>query len=357
MAGRKRTGIVHSVEEIRAALIRSRGTEAEGIFQILLYIKEHPSESIKEVSDTFDMSERTIYRWLKMCRESGIEGIINRFIPPPSHENVAKDSGRSLTVSYIPKEKPLFYDTRLRTFLNALPQHADTVQWCKEMQTLLCDLLDVDRVVINIRTTLDLINPSGNRPGQVHRQSVFSDMAPQEGRKGISILHDTESGRKWEQIFEEGLGRGFAADKYHSPVGFDYYYQTTGSYLATVILFRNREHPPVSSRSIMFLEELRPFLIFLFSDHIARHRMAHPEDVLFRDLVTRINVDVDLTQREQEILMLLVLAYSYEEIAGYLFISVKTVESHVQTIYRKVGVNSLKGVFARYITPRLTFLE
>ncbi len=53
------------------------------------------------------------------------------------------------------------------------------------------------------------------------------------------------------------------------------------------------------------------------------------------------NVRIDiLTQREKEILDLLILGYSNQKIAKALFISIHTVKAHIESIYRKFGVHN-----------------
>ena len=47
-----------------------------------------------------------------------------------------------------------------------------------------------------------------------------------------------------------------------------------------------------------------------------------------------------ISAREEEVVKLLVKGLSYKEIAGELFISLPTVQSHIGRIYRKTGVNS-----------------
>ena len=47
-----------------------------------------------------------------------------------------------------------------------------------------------------------------------------------------------------------------------------------------------------------------------------------------------------LTSREREVLRLIAQGYTYKEIAGELFISVKTVESHVSSVLRKLQLSS-----------------
>jgi DNA-binding NarL/FixJ family response regulator len=67
-------------------------------------------------------------------------------------------------------------------------------------------------------------------------------------------------------------------------------------------------------------------------------------------------VDVDpeldlLTAREREVLRLIARGYAYKEVAGSLFISVKTVESHVSAVLRKLQLSS-RHELARWATDR-----
>jgi DNA-binding NarL/FixJ family response regulator len=48
----------------------------------------------------------------------------------------------------------------------------------------------------------------------------------------------------------------------------------------------------------------------------------------------------NLTQREKEVLQLLVKGFSYKEIAASCFISVLTLNSHIKNIYQKLNVHS-----------------
>lgn len=56
----------------------------------------------------------------------------------------------------------------------------------------------------------------------------------------------------------------------------------------------------------------------------------------------------DLTQRELEILQLVLAGYTNKAIASEMFISEKTVEFHLDNIYTKIGVRSrmLAGLWA-----------
>ncbi len=56
----------------------------------------------------------------------------------------------------------------------------------------------------------------------------------------------------------------------------------------------------------------------------------------------------NLTDREKEILQLLMQGNSYKDIAGAIFISVETLNSHIKNIYRKLNVHSRSELSARY---------
>ena len=55
-----------------------------------------------------------------------------------------------------------------------------------------------------------------------------------------------------------------------------------------------------------------------------------------------------LSRREREVLRLLVIRYSDREIADALFISYRTVTTHVANILNKLGVNSRRDAAAAY---------
>lgn len=55
-----------------------------------------------------------------------------------------------------------------------------------------------------------------------------------------------------------------------------------------------------------------------------------------------------LTEREKEILQLLMKGQSYKEIASGIFISIETLNSHIKNIYRKLNVHSRSELTAKY---------
>ena len=74
----------------------------------------------------------------------------------------------------------------------------------------------------------------------------------------------------------------------------------------------------------------------------------------FRDAPAAPSIDPEidlLTPREREVLRLLARGYAYKEIAKQLFISVKTVESHVSAVLRKLQLSN-RHELTRWATAR-----
>jgi DNA-binding NarL/FixJ family response regulator len=57
--------------------------------------------------------------------------------------------------------------------------------------------------------------------------------------------------------------------------------------------------------------------------------------------VAAVDEDLDrLTEREREVMRLIARGYSYKEVAGELFVSIKTVETHMGSVLRKLQLSS-----------------
>jgi DNA-binding NarL/FixJ family response regulator len=68
--------------------------------------------------------------------------------------------------------------------------------------------------------------------------------------------------------------------------------------------------------------------------------------------VAQIDEDLDrLTDREREVMRLIARGYAYKEVASELFISVKTVETHVSSVLRKLQLSS-RHELTRWATDR-----
>lgn len=63
--------------------------------------------------------------------------------------------------------------------------------------------------------------------------------------------------------------------------------------------------------------------------------------------------DYNLSDREKQVLQLLVDGYSYKMIAGEMFISIDTVRSHIKKIYEKLHVNSKSETVAKAFKDKI----
>jgi DNA-binding NarL/FixJ family response regulator len=63
--------------------------------------------------------------------------------------------------------------------------------------------------------------------------------------------------------------------------------------------------------------------------------------------------DYNLSDREKQVLQLLVDGYSYKMIAGEMFIAIDTVRSHIKKIYEKLHVNSKSEAVAKAFKDKL----
>jgi len=74
---------------------------------------------------------------------------------------------------------------------------------------------------------------------------------------------------------------------------------------------------------------------------------------MFSQVNTSQNEDYNLSEREKQVLQLLVDGYSYKMIASEMFISIDTVRSHIKKIYEKLHVNSKSEAVAKAFKDRL----
>lgn len=335
--------INESRETLNALLSEYAGTPRERRLEFLLALKDNPHRAWIDIARTLGIPKRTVDNWLRVYRRKGITALMALRAQSPRKET--QEPASALEPDNLAHEvKEAF-----RKLLNRLPQDLETVVWAKELRKVLMEHLgDVDYVVITVRTTLDLVQPETNKQGQVYIKR--HDTATARTKVKIAAASDPW---RWEAVFERGKREGFPAHLYQDPVGFDFWYKTADSRLGSILLFRLLEKPPISERTKAWMEEFRPFLEYVLSDHIARQRLLNPADLVFRDLVPRIAADADLTKREQQVLMLMMASYTHADMAEQLHISIKTLETHITHIFSKTGVSRASDLWLRYMTPQL----
>lgn len=64
-----------------------------------------------------------------------------------------------------------------------------------------------------------------------------------------------------------------------------------------------------------------------------------------------------LTNREMEVLQLIAKELTTEQIANYLHISIKTIETHRRNLFKKTGVNSAIGLVKEAIRHQWISIE
>jgi len=74
---------------------------------------------------------------------------------------------------------------------------------------------------------------------------------------------------------------------------------------------------------------------------------------MFSELPVRTNNEYHLSEREKQVLQLLVNGYSYKMIANDMFIAIDTVRSHIKKIYEKLQVNSKSEAVAKAFKDKL----
>jgi DNA-binding NarL/FixJ family response regulator len=68
---------------------------------------------------------------------------------------------------------------------------------------------------------------------------------------------------------------------------------------------------------------------------------------MFSEIKNPVHADYNLSEREKQVLQLLVNGYSYKLIAADLFIAIDTVRSHIKKVYEKLHVNSKSEAVAK----------
>lgn len=250
-------------------------------------------------------------------------------------------------------QSPLIPD-RILQFLNSLPVTGNPLEWIHTFRDQLCRLLgDVDRITVKVNVNCDLENPEDYRPEMSISQHVVAndneDGAPHTTSQPIN-------GALFAQLLEELRIQGYPFAQYHPPHCIDYYFGGQ-AYLGTIILWRDLGEEQISLQTLQTMEKLEPFLLFAFSDLVARHQRAEPDSRIFTDALQYLTQQVRLSRQEQRVVTLQLFGYSYKDIASMLGVTVDGVKHHLKMIHRKTGTRSYTELFAKYFMPRLDLID
>lgn len=339
-------------ELLRRLLRQYEGARDYPRLLMLLVFCENPAIANRDLARTIRVPESTVRRWKTLYREQGLPGLMQM------EEGERQRLQELLAMPSSSLSLPPASSEKLIAFLNNLPVTSDSVQWSRAMRTLLIETFDeIDYALVNVRVnfpagwTVDAGVPQKIGADLMYRKDVFG-----AGYEYVpSVRWDKpDSGPKWKKLLEEGERNGFAFDKYHSPVGFDFYIgDMEPEYMGCIVLLRDRGKPIISDGTLQLFEQCRPFLARVFLSHTTLLQSEQPGVYLYNNIMAYIDADPPLTSREWEVVLMLLMGHTYDEAADLLFITKSTMISHVRNIYRKTRVTKLSELFGRIFAPNM----
>ena len=150
---------------------------------------------------------------------------------------------------------------------------------------------------------------------------------------GAEVMRRFGGARRHTEVVPRAVGvrRGRGRHRHHPGRGRGYVTKTiTGHELVDAIR-------RVADGDAVFSPRLAGFVLDAFAGSIE---------------VAAVDEDLDrLTEREREVMRLIARGYAYKEVAAELFISIKTVETHVSSVLRKLQLSS-RHELTRWATDR-----
>jgi|GEM_PF-4835284 len=338
---RKREGTVRETRSQLQELLRlHHHTEFEPRLRMLSLLASEDAATFAETAAQLGCSERTVRRWWKQYQDAGLDALLR---DPAPEQSAARPDGRRRSGS------PIHIDIRLQRFLSSIPTCYESSEWIRNMRDSLVAMLDdVDRAIVSV-------NVLNNARGEEERDAMSAVFVTQHttGEEQDAITSQPWDDTPGEMIFADATYQGFPAEEYGKPAILDYR-TPNNAYLGTIILLRRNGSPAISRHTLDLLENLRPFLIFLFTDCVVRHKLRHPSHATFTDTISAIVERYELTNRQGEVLMHQVLGRTYNEIAEIMDISPNTVHRYIVSIHERTGSRNLNELFTHTITPTRT---
>jgi DNA-binding CsgD family transcriptional regulator len=132
-----------------------------------------------------------------------------------------------------------------------------------------------------------------------------------------------------------------------------FFFPLPGAAVGVLSLTRWADAPPLARRELGILKLIEPALGALCAEHYAARgapRLALADDPRppFTQAYQQFGGKL-LSEREREIVALVLQGHSTESIAGRLDISPGTVKIHRRNIYRKLGIGTQAGLFASFL--------
>lgn len=126
------------------------------------------------------------------------------------------------------------------------------------------------------------------------------------------------------------------------------------SHLFRSLCLQLKQNNSISGRNIEYKMEDSPLFLEISKTTLPQNQNQECFVCLFFDLsyvmdktISQISQDFELTNREIDILNLILRGYSNEQIGATLFISIPTVKKHLASIYSKMNIKSQKEILSR----------
>lgn len=362
MARTRSVKISESAEELDQLRQYYSGKPEGRRLLFLLLLKEDRTRTIAEAARKAKISARRGRYWWDAYRKGGLQNLLDRRVWK-REELTAPVRLESVEGTKPDSEGNDGEDSRAWiAFLNAIAsnssEHEDVRNWISGFRSALMALLgDVDFIAMHIRTGINVVRVG---KGKVQSYLEYGDDSTVSGH---SVERSGSHKHYYESLMESGRKSGFPFEDYQDPPhGFDFFLEAgrrdqsdqseDDTLVASLVLLRKKGNPPISLTSLNLVERLRPFLVYSVTDFLVRSALLSTKGFEIEPLVERVAGNASLTPQESRVLLLAFMGHSYQEIAESLFVSVSTVQTHVQAIYRKTGVSKLGEIYAKFLTNR-----
>lgn len=341
---RRRSGIVVETDEVLDSLFESlSGGGLATRIRMLKVIKDNPSLSAREVADCLEVCDRTVGRWWSRYREGGVSELLEDDVDLRSDRALLTD----MQSRRISGRECLEISPRLLRFINSLPIAYDVNEWTLCFRDALANVLDgVDRVTVAVDIASNLDNTTSQAGTVLVSKGATRKSARERSRAYATSL---KGAPPRDVLYQQACLGGFPVEDYYKPTGFDFQ-SPAGDYIGSILLWSRRGRPTPRA-TLEFVESLRGFLTNQLTDCVLRCSHVEPELRQFKDIVCAVAKRIQLTPRQIEVFMLMMLGTKRDKIAARLSISKPTVAKHIVEIHRKAGTRKYAELFARYFLP------
>lgn len=353
MARKREQRITESGAELRELAGRYAGKAQEGRLLFLAWLKETPGSTIGQAARAAGLSERQgRYLWDDYCA-GGVERVIGRRVYQPKGEKKPERAAAVPAAGTVAGMTAADMVAFMKV-IEELENVNDPAEWGSLLKSYLMEFIpEVDYAVVSLN------HNSGAGSDNTLRfiRNILPEGVQKDIIEPIGRFSSTETHRA---IIENGKQLGFPFQLYHfPPVGLDLHSGRDGNkkILGAILLFREISKRDFSSETLDLVQRLIPFFSLLLSEYQYRAFSVKPGADFLNQAITIVARDIELTNREMDILMLLFLGHTHDEIAALLNVTRSTVNKHTRSVFRKAGVRRLSEFFARYFTPRNYFPE